>query len=527
MQLKRQRKSQYTPEQEAKVFELRQRGVSLKEIEIQTGVGQGTVRAWCRALGIKLSGEQRSKNNPKRLLTHEQELQLLEDRKTGMTREEVAAKYGVKEGTVKTIQKRHGFVIPMELRQANARKGLVAVNPNYMDDMRRLQTSEVIRARSEAIRARYARDPELRALKGRQSKDWWRREGPDSKYTWEQVRMAASDANMTMLRDAVGSLDSYETPVQCHCGLVFSCRTYDVIYGKIQSCGCTKSKPQNDLTQWIINQGLEVQSNDRQIIKPFELDIVVPALKVAIEYCGLTWHGEDKRPDRKYHYNKMKMAEAAGYRLVTIFADEWLEREAAVRGYLGSILRLPPERKFGARELDIQEVDWGVASEFLGTWHIQGAGAPAQVNLALSVQGDTWAIASFRLTSSSRRGVAEDGVWELTRYCVRPGTVVVGGFAKVMAHFAKTNAVRTVFTYSDRRWSQGALYRTSNFVQAATVPPSYSYFKKNSESPRFHKSKFRKSAIGATANETEWEVMKRNGYDRIWDCGLIKWVWTP
>ena len=25
---------------------------------------------------------------------------------------------------------------------------------------------------------------------------------------------------------------------------------------------------------------------------------------------------------------------------------------------------------------------------------------------------------------------------------------------------------------------------------------------------------------------TEWEMAKQLGYDRIWDCGLLKYVWT-
>ena len=31
---------------------------------------------------------------------------------------------------------------------------------------------------------------------------------------------------------------------------------------------------------------------------------------------------------------------------------------------------------------------------------------------------------------------------------------------------------------------------------------------------------------GLTENMTETEMAKELGYDRIWDCGLIKYVWT-
>lgn len=42
----------------------------------------------------------------------------------------------------------------------------------------------------------------------------------------------------------------------------------------------------------------------------------------------------------------------------------------------------------------------------------------------------------------------------------------------------------------------------------------------------YHKLHFSKTKIGKNnPNKTEWQIMKENGYDRIWDCGKIKWIW--
>jgi hypothetical protein len=35
--------------------------------------------------------------------------------------------------------------------------------------------------------------------------------------------------------------------------------------------------------------------NDRELIKPYELDIVIPELKLAIEFNGTYWHSEKAR----------------------------------------------------------------------------------------------------------------------------------------------------------------------------------------------------------------------------------------
>jgi hypothetical protein len=42
---------------------------------------------------------------------------------------------------------------------------------------------------------------------------------------------------------------------------------------------------------------------------------------------------------------------------------------------------------------------------------------------------------------------------------------------------------------------------------------------------RLHRFNFRKDVLlkeGFDVKLTEWEIMKQRGYDRIWDCGSMK-----
>ena len=41
----------------------------------------------------------------------------------------------------------------------------------------------------------------------------------------------------------------------------------------------------------------------------------------------------------------------------------------------------------------------------------------------------------------------------------------------------------------------------------------------------FQKHKLKNLLSVFDSNLTEWENMKNNGFDRIWDCGNGKWVW--
>jgi len=56
--------------------------------------------------------------------------------------------------------------------------------------------------------------------------------------------------------------------------------------------------------------------------------------------------------------------------------------------------------------------------------------------------------------------------------------------------------------------------------------PSYFYTKDHYK--KYHRFGFRKNVLNKKLNVfdpnlTEWENMKNNGWDRIWDCGNLKY----
>ena len=64
--------------------------------------------------------------------------------------------------------------------------------------------------------------------------------------------------------------------------------------------------------------------NDRELIAPYELDIVIPEIKLSIEFNGVYWHSCFYK-DKNYHLIKTELCEKFGYRLIHIFEDEWNE----------------------------------------------------------------------------------------------------------------------------------------------------------------------------------------------------------
>lgn len=108
----------------------------------------------------------------------------------------------------------------------------------------------------------------------------------------------------------------------------------------------------------------EIIENDRKLIKPLELDIVIPEYKLAIEYNGLFWHNDKSGKDKYYHLNKTLMCEKAGYKLIHIYEDDWRDKNKAVKSFIASKLNIY-DRIIDADNLEIKEVDKEEADIFI------------------------------------------------------------------------------------------------------------------------------------------------------------------
>lgn len=67
--------------------------------------------------------------------------------------------------------------------------------------------------------------------------------------------------------------------------------------------------------------------NDRTAIKPKEIDIYMPDLKIGVEYNGLYWHSIEHGNDKYSHRNKSLACRKLGIRLIHIFEFENLDEQ--------------------------------------------------------------------------------------------------------------------------------------------------------------------------------------------------------
>jgi G:T-mismatch repair DNA endonuclease (very short patch repair protein) len=315
-----------------------------------------------------------------------------------------------------------------------------------------------------------------------------------------------------------------KTKLECVCP---NNHVYKVSWDNWNSCGsrcptCSlagSSKPELELIAFIKNFGITVHTGVRDIISPYELDIVIPDKKIAIEYCGLYWHSDACNKDSSYHINKLERCLEAGYRLITIFEDEYITKKPIVLSRLSSLIGIKLTSVY-ARKCRIQEISVKEARMFCEENHLQGYGAGASIKIGAFYNQTLIAVMTFSKPSLAKG--AKDkykDTWELHRFCSKLNLRVVGIASKLLTYFKRNHIWESVFSFADRRWSTGELYANIGFNYSYSTACNYWYFKNNTK--RYHRYGLRKPN-GSTMSERT--LRKAQGYNRIWDCGNLKYI---
>ena len=88
-----------------------------------------------------------------------------------------------------------------------------------------------------------------------------------------------------------------------------------------------QSKPEQELYDFMKTLCKDAIHKNRQIIKPYELDIYIPSLKLAIEYNGTYWHSLEKGLSKNYHLDKSIICKNKNIRLIHIYEFEDVNKQ--------------------------------------------------------------------------------------------------------------------------------------------------------------------------------------------------------
>ena len=313
-----------------------------------------------------------------------------------------------------------------------------------------------------------------------------------------------------------------------HTKVVITCPKHgnfeQVPYDHISGHGCNKctssiSKTEIEINLFINSLNIKTICSTRKIIKPLELDIYIPSHNIAIEYNGLYWHSE-QFVDKNYHLNKTELCEKQGIQLIHIFEDEWLSKQDVVKSMLKNKLGLTENKIYG-RKCEIKNVNPSDAIIFINDNHIQGPNNPS-IRVGLYYEDELVSIMTF---GKPRLGIGSsfDG-YELSRFCNKLNTNVLGSASKLLKHFIKTYQPKEIRSYANKSISNGALYRTLGFGLTHVNKPNYHYIIGKERKHRFN---FRKELLKKqgfdTKNKTEHEIMLEREIYRIYDCGILSY----
>lgn len=264
----------------------------------------------------------------------------------------------------------------------------------------------------------------------------------------------------------------------------------------------------------------EILYNNRTIIKPQELDIYIPDLKIAIEFNGNYWHC-DALVDKYYHLNKTRECSKKGIRLIHIFEYEFDHNREGIEQYIKNLLG--KYDVIQARNTRVETIDKNEAKEFLSIYHIQGY-ATASINLGCYFNDSLIGVMTFdkpRFNSNFE--------YELIRFCWKDNIRVIGGANKLFSKFIKEYNPSSIITYSDISKFFGYTYDKLGFRRTEVTDPSYVWVNGANLGvlSRYDTQKDKLVSLGLDVyGQTEDEIMHNIGYLKIYNCGNFKFIWT-
>ena len=251
--------------------------------------------------------------------------------------------------------------------------------------------------------------------------------------------------------------------------------------------------------------------------------VFIPSKNIKIQFMS-----SREELSKYYCRNEFLKDKEAGIHRITIFDVDWFYNQEKIKMYFSSLF-LPQKRVF-ARKCEIRKVDNELASQFTDMYHIQGANRQAmKINYGLYYQDELLAVMSF---GKLRLKKTEEGQYELHRYCVKDGYVIVGGASKLLKKFEVDYKPKYILSYSDNDVFLGGIYGILGFSYSGQSTPRYYWYLNGREIKRErcqlkHLAQSYPSLLAEAyefnVSNKEVYVMHRLGANQIWRSGNTKW----
>lgn len=227
-----------------------------------------------------------------------------------------------------------------------------------------------------------------------------------------------------------------------------------------------KSDSENKIINFLNKNNIIFKKNNRYILNGKELDIYIPDYNVAIEYNGTYWHSSLYK-DKNYHYDKSKLCEEKGIRLIHIWEYEWENErqrpilENIILSACGKI-----QNKIYARNCKIEIRESKNMKQFFEENNIQGFRGG---KFAICLIYNNEVVMSYIMGKAFfGKGKYE---WEVIRGATKLGCSVIGGASKIWKYFKNNYNPQSCVYYVDYNYFNGqSIQYLDNFKFIKTQP---------------------------------------------------------
>ena len=290
--------------------------------------------------------------------------------------------------------------------------------------------------------------------------------------------------------------------------------------------------------------------NDRNIIKPYEIDLLNETKKLAIEYNGLNFHSfgmsetnifnnyreeeeyfNDKYKNKEKHLYKTEKMEEKKFHLFHVFENEWLSKETKeiwISKINLKLQNIKPNiiygRKCKIKDLSKTKKDIKLVNDFIKQNHLQGM-ANSKIKIGLFYEEKLVMVMTFRKPRFNNQYE-----YELIRMCSKKNNIIIGGAKKLLNFFEKEYKPKSIISYGNRRWTNinDNIYDKLGFSFKGVSKPNFYYFSNNKINLEhrlsFQKHKLNKKLNKYDVNKTSKENIYLNGYRKIYDSGNLIYV---
>lgn len=241
-----------------------------------------------------------------------------------------------------------------------------------------------------------------------------------------------------------------------------------------KDCSTSVSNGESELANFIKKHVPNVLTNTRSVLPgSYELDIYVPDLQIAFEYNGLYWHSEKQGKDKTYHHSKWKMCKDLGIRLISIWENQWINKNCATRQFVESCLMdalsLSTNSPYVVDELVVLEVNKSKNSNFLNT-HIPSQKNYSDIHLSCEYRGKVIGVSNWSLLGSDLNILDFVAVTNKSQV-----------LRQMIIYMNKRFPDRSIFHEDDHLLSESVFYENFGFKFVKELPPKYLYFSDSSK----------------------------------------------